>query len=90
MQGHNNVNRVRVEPRSCDQRRCENDTFTFSTTLLNNAHFASEYDFYTPDNLIYGRNKLNTIVWLGRDLNFSRNFFLVFSLIQIQPTVTQT
>ena len=34
IQGRNNVNRVRVEPRSFDQGRRKNDAFTFSATLL--------------------------------------------------------
>ena len=35
-QGRNNVARVRVEPRSCDQGRRENDTFTLSATQPTN------------------------------------------------------
>ena len=34
IQGRNNVTRVRIEPRSCDQRRRKNDAFTLSATLL--------------------------------------------------------
>ena len=33
IQGRNNVTRVRVEPRSCDQGRRVNDAFTHSATL---------------------------------------------------------
>ena len=33
IQGRNNVTRVRVEPRSCDQGRRKNDAFTHSATL---------------------------------------------------------
>ena len=33
MQGRNNGIRVQVEPRSCDQDRCQNNAFTLLTTL---------------------------------------------------------
>ena len=45
IQGRNNVTRVRVEPRSCDQGRRWNAAFTLSATLPTNTKILSDFQY---------------------------------------------
>ena len=74
IQGRNNVTMVRVEPKSCDQGRGKNDTFTISATLI---QFSTQQSFSgsgsVPDHL-----KVIKVVLFNLKKNSSQDLLAYF------------